>query len=163
MGFNDYISLVIVISYIFIIQSLVINSVYSLEIDEKSKLYNTYYTLKIINFVGLVYAFLGIFIGIFLIGKIKLEPYYASAIIAILYLGITIANCVYVYKLPEEEERTNTKCNFEVNSQALRIYSVVSTVVTAVIGISIFVIKLSNIGECTAGQIASQIKSKAWN
>lgn len=162
MGFNDYISLVIVISYIFIIQSLVINSVYSLKIDEKSKLYDTYYTLKIINFAGLAYAFLGIFIGIFLIGKIGLEPYYASALIAILYLGITIANCVYVYKLPEEED-TNTKCNFEVNSQALRIYSVVSTVVTAVIGIGIFVIKLSNIGECAAGQIASQIKSKPSN
>ena len=59
-------------------------------------------------------------------------------IFCILYLAITIATCVYVYKLPVSDQNANRAgcdCSFEESVAILKVLSITATVVTAIYGV----------------------------
>ena len=128
-------------------QIVILSCLSKLKGDKERPTDGTVYTLNIINWVGVAY------IGILLIVFYFLEENnflkrdnidYFVAVAAFLYLGITIATCVYAYQLPEKDEDISVgcSCEFEKYSSLLRVFCVVATICSALYGGVVIAFKL---------------------
>jgi len=135
---NISFSFFVLIAFIVLMETLIWYSISQLP-NATDDINSTVGTLRIIHYVGLCYPIMLVIIWYFMSQKgLASDTFmtYFTAIAAFLYLGITIASCVYAYKLPDKDEDNPTECNcdFEKYSSLLRVFCVVATISSALYG-----------------------------